>query len=162
MGTIKLALSADYLNELSTTGTITPVGDMTVHTAGALAAGPSGSLYMTQQTSQNPDLLYSLNTTTGAATTKGSIGFNNVYSMVYDNGTMYGFDTTNDILTIDLSNGTGNKVGTSNMSGSYISGASLFVPTSPVTPSVPEPGVMGMLLSGGVSTTLFMFRRRRS
>jgi hypothetical protein len=83
--------------------------------------------------------------------------------MVYDNGTMYGFDGSNDMLTIDLSGGTGSKFGAiSGMSGSYISGASLFVPTSPVTPSVPEPGVMGMLLSGGVSTTLFMFRRRRS
>jgi hypothetical protein len=55
--------------------------------------------------------LYTLDVSSGQATLVGSIGYS-VYNLNYDNGTLYGFTTTGQIISINTTTGAGTVVST--------------------------------------------------
>lgn len=96
--------------------------------------------------------LYSINTTTGAASLIGPTGYT-VAPMVFEDGTLYGFDpNTDQILSINTSTGLGSPIVNYDSSFGTIYGAAELVY------SVPEPGSISLLVFGMVPLLL---RRRR-
>lgn len=69
------------------------------------------------------DTLYSINTTTGAATMLGRIGINDVYALGFSqNGTLYGVENADDnggLLNINLTTGVGTLVGNTGVQGIF-------------------------------------------
>lgn len=69
----------------------------------------------------NPDLLFTIDKTTGASTAVGSqpVGFSDLTSLAFNaSGVLYGFDTDDDILlTIDTATGLGSSVSRVNRTG---------------------------------------------
>ena len=110
----------------------------------------------------SPDELYSINPTTGVATDIGSTGFL-VYTGLFVNGTLYGFDGNSDvIITINTSTGAGTQIASYSLpNGDAIDASALLVTTQ----GVPEPsslvlGLFGTVLAGSVG--LIRHRRRTS
>jgi len=113
----------------------------------------NGVLYATSISTVSSDALWSIDTTTGAGTEIGSIGYANVYGLADNgNGTLYGFtnptgsSSTGDVLTIDTSTGVGSLLATYDPApkGAF----------DGVTDYTPEPGTIislgaGLALMGG-------------
>lgn len=115
-GVIYGASTALYLFSTAT-GAATLVGNMGLPRVGSansqtgdLAFDTSGNAYVAAQVPNEPsgDQLFSLNTTTGAATLIGSIGFTGVTGLARgDDGLMYGVTSDSKIITVDTSTGAG-------------------------------------------------------
>jgi hypothetical protein len=120
-----------------------------------------GTMYLTSENSSTSggtnDTLYSINTTSGAGTSVGSIGFQWVYGLATNGGsTLYGFtDVGNDVISINTTTGAGTDVST--YSGSFeIYGATNFS-------AVPEPGTLGIMTLGmGLLAGLAVRKRKRT
>ncbi len=78
------------------------------------AAGAGGTLFGITPFGTNPDLLFTIDPTTGAGTAIGNdpVGFSDLTSLAFNSsGTLFGYDTDDDILlTIDLDTGLGTEV----------------------------------------------------
>jgi PEP-CTERM motif len=126
------------------------------------AAGTQVFASAITNTGASLDELYSINPTTGMATDIGNTGFF-VYTGLFVNGTLYGFDGNSDIIiTINTSTGTGTLVTSYSLpNGDAIDASALLVTTQ----GVPEPsslvlGLFGTVLAGSVG--LIRHRRRTS
>lgn len=138
---VTTALYAINLN----TGAASLVGSLNLPTvndvnsrAGDVAYGPNGTtLYLSADVPEEKagDELFSVNTSTGAATLIGSIGFTNVTGLALgDDGVLYGVTGTGQILSINTSTGGGTFVST--CSAGAMTDATSFVlpPPPPLTP----------------------------
>jgi len=115
----------------------------------------SGSLYFTDAGS-----LYTLNTTTGAATLIGMMdSANDVGAMLFQNGTLYGTDAPGDtqageIFTINTTTGIATDTGVND--NRVVSGGGL----APDPLATPEPGTLSLLLCGMSGLGVLMGRKR--
>lgn len=80
-----------------------------------LAFSPSNVLYAINDTGTegggNPDNLWTINTSTGAGTSIGSTGFSSVQDITFSpNGTLYGWDISSGLLTINPATGVATDV----------------------------------------------------
>ena len=99
------------------TGTATLVGAMGVSSSfWDIKFDGSGQLYLAQNS------LYKVNTSTGHATLVGAIGFS-VWALDFENGTLYGFTTVGQIISINTTTGAGTLVSTQTQSHPIIGAA---------------------------------------
>ncbi len=105
----------------------------------------NGNLYLT---SKPGDQLYKIPISSpNSPVLVGSIGFSDVYGLAYVNGVLYGYTGSGQIISIDITDGTGTLVGT----GPGTWGAT----SSPA----PEPGSLLLLGSGILGVGGFVRRR---
>jgi hypothetical protein len=104
--------------------------------------------------------LYSIDTTTGAATLVGDTGFP-VSSGLFVGDTLYGFDlNVSAIFTIDTNTGAATQVATYNLpNGDFITAAA--APALQTTP-VPEPPALALATIGVVGTLGYRWVRKRA
>lgn len=95
------------------------------------------------------DRLVKLNTSTGANTDVGSIGFASVFGMASPNGTnLYGF-SGNQVLAINTATGAGTLLSTANgLSLGAVYGSAFFTEAVPPIPAIPEPSTYALLIAG--------------
>lgn len=119
----------------------------------------AGNLYLSALSS--PDRLVRLNTTTGANTDVGSIGFGSVFGLASPNGAdLYGF-SGGAVLSIDVGSGAGTLISTANGAPlSAVFGSAFFAEAAP-TPAVPEPSTYA-LFAVGLAAVGFAARRQRA
>jgi hypothetical protein len=107
--------------------------------------------------------LYTLNTTTGAASSVGATG--SAYpigDMLYENGTLYAIDAPGDaqsgeIFTINTTTGAATDTGIND--GRVVSGGGLA--PYPLPAATPEPGTLSLMLTGlGSLGMMFVMRKR--
>jgi hypothetical protein len=133
----------------TTTGAGTQIG--TNFASGASSSGDlafvGGKLYLSTLGSPS-DRLANLNTSTGALTDVGSIGFASVFGMASPNGAdLYGF-SDNRVLSINATTGAGRLLSTANgpvLGAVY--GSAFFNEAVP-TPAIPEPSTYALLTVG--------------
>ncbi len=126
---------------------------------GLVAPSPDGTQVFAAVSSGSGELLVSINPTTGVVTTLGSTGFS-LYAGVFVDGTLYGFDGSNDaIVTLNTSTGAGTQVATYSLpNGDPIDAAATFLGQS-----VPEPSSVVMsLIAAAAGGSVGLLRRRRS
>lgn len=133
---------------------VTTIGPTGASTQGSLAFGGNGDLYETIANVGTTDTLARLDTATGAGTTVGDTGFANIFGLASAGGTMFGFDTVNDLLTINLASGLATQDGKYGLPGGG------FVEAAAVVP-VPEPSSMA-LTAAGAALVAGSARRRRA
>jgi hypothetical protein len=134
------------------TGSATPVGELGIGSGGAFYAASfdtSGHLFETENNgvgTQNLSNLYSVNTTTGAATLIGGVGGYRVDALDFQNGTLYGFadNSTPVIISINTTTGAGTFVADIDPSLGAVSGAAPGMSSA----AVPEPSGLAMLSIG--------------
>jgi hypothetical protein len=105
---------------IGSSGDIVAVADGTTY--GVTATDGSGN----DLSSDNE--LIKINTSTGAATVVGPIGFANVFGLAYYGGHVIGFDYLGDVIQIDTTTGAGTRLST--QSGTHFFGGT----TSPLIP----------------------------
>jgi hypothetical protein len=99
------------------TGAATLVGAMGVSSSfWDIKFDGSGQLYLAQTS------LYKVNTSTGHATLVGAIGFS-VWALDFEDGTLYGFTTVGQIISINTTTGAGTLVSTQTQSHPIIGAA---------------------------------------
>jgi hypothetical protein len=137
-------LAADASGTLKTIdpllGTVTTIGSYGsgLGSSGDLVAIADGTMYGVSATDvggadiSSNNLLITVDTTTGAATPIGYIGFGNVFGLAFYNGTVYAFDVAGDIISVDPATGAGTWL--SNQAHQYFGGT-----TSPLMPGHPCP-----------------------
>jgi hypothetical protein len=103
--------------------------------------------------------LYSIGTTTGAATRVGDTGFP-ISNGLFVGDTLYGFDlNVAAIFTIDTTTGAATQVATYNLpNGSLVSAAAVVLPGA----TIPEPSTLTMAVIGGGGVLGYRWRRRRA
>jgi hypothetical protein len=109
------------VDEIDTsTGAVSQVGNYGggLYSSGDLVALSNGKIYATvTDFSGNGDELASVDPTNGyQATVIGNTGFSSIYGLAFWAGTLYGFDSYGDIITIDPSTGVGTLVRNDNVS----------------------------------------------
>jgi hypothetical protein len=130
---------------------VTPIGTYNFFGDGLVAVGPDGSVYVSSFDISGggaSDELFKINPLTGKATDLGSTGAFSLFAGAFVGGTLYGFDKTGDILTLDTTTGTATTVGT------YVlpRGDAIFAAAEMM--SVPEPSsiiLAGLAAIGGLS-----------
>ena len=134
----------------STIGQMLPSG---YNNSGSLVYGPGNNLYLTASTGPAfPPNLYSVNTSTGAATLIGGLG-TNLLVLAYDGSTLFGVDgsVTSNIPVYSINTTTGVATPVSTISGLP---AGWEVDSAA---AVPEPASLSLLAASG----LLLLRRRR-
>ena len=103
--------------------------------SGDLAYDPRQDRFFATSNAGNTDQLWSLEKD-GTATLIGDVGFNNVYGLLFEDGTLFGYTANRQQISIDLTTGAGNFEG--NVSGTT---GSIFGAASSISEptSVPEP-----------------------
>jgi hypothetical protein len=122
---------------------------------GLLAVAPNGDIYASAQAATTgPDSLYRIDHVTGIETLVGSIG-DFAFSGVFVGNTLYAFDDTSHIITIDTTTGQSTVVGSFSIPGSqWIFGAAVG------PQAVPEPSVLALVVVGaGVLGLARVWRR---
>ncbi len=125
-------------------------------------ASDGTNLYYTLSIGNSESILYSLNTTTGAATEIGATGLTGILGSAFagetfGSGKLYAFDTNGETSVIDLSSGLATVLN-SNGLNDIAGGVGIVVEAQE---SVPEPSVISMLALGGVILAGWKFARRR-
>jgi hypothetical protein len=129
--------------------------------SGNLAFGPDGRLYFdVWSTSSDVTTLYTVNTTTGAATAIGSgLGSADPLALVTVGTTLYGIDTfvptSPTIYTINTTTGAATEIGT-------VSGLPSGYTLDTLAGSVPEPGTITLLGTGTLLLLIFSRHIRRA
>ena len=95
--------------------------------------------------------LYTVNTTTAAATLVGNVGYA-VYGLDFENNTLYGFTPNGQIISIDTTTGSGTFVAIESGPGVVFTAA---------TAATPEPDTLFLLAVGVVGAAGATWRRRR-
>ncbi len=144
-----------------TTGATTSVGPFGTNFVGDAATfNSSNQLFLVGATSLTTTGLYTVNTSTGAATLIGNDGFL-VLSIFFSGNTLYGFtaDPTTfapgPIVTLNTSNGLGTPVGVQDPSLAIVFGSALFPGTTSTTP---EPATFAL---AGIATACLLIARKR-
>ncbi|MEM9366628.1 MAG: PEP-CTERM sorting domain-containing protein [Planctomycetota bacterium] len=102
----------------------------------SLAFAPDGTLFASLNSS--PDVLFTIDTATGAGTAVGSLGFTGVRGLAFDgSGNLFGSDLeTDQLISIDTTTGLGTAIGSFGLgNGPLVNVASLAFRGAPV----PEP-----------------------
>ncbi|MDY6939019.1 MAG: PEP-CTERM sorting domain-containing protein [Cyanobacteriota bacterium] len=94
----------------------------------------------------------------GTATLIGDIGFNNVFGLFFENGTLFGYTENRQQISIDMTTG----IGTFDKSISGTNGQ-IFGATSSIssTSSVPEPSITLGLLTVGLLSARFTIKQKQ-
>jgi PEP-CTERM motif len=137
------------------------IGSTGLLSAGLMAVNAPGTRVFTSVNPGNGNSfdLYSVNPTTAASTLLGSIGYD-VINGLFVNGTLYGFDKSGDIITINTKTGLGTKVARYSLPGGDWILAS-GVPAGQIGPVVPEPSSLVLSLLGAGTMGAFVLVRRR-
>lgn len=143
------------VNNLSTT----LIATYNFESDGLLAVGPDGSVYVASfdRNGIAADELFKINPYTGLAVDLGSTGDTNLFAGTFVGGTLYGFDSTGNILKLNTSDGEGTVVAKYQLPG----GDAIYAAGS-TTAVVPEPSSVILAAIGGILTTVVLRRRRLS
>jgi hypothetical protein len=137
------------------------VGSTGVLGVGLVAVNGAGTQLFASTPDPNSNTttdLYSINPTTGAATLLGDTGGFVLGSGLFVQNTLYGFDTSGAIVTLDTTTGAGTQVATYNLGdGDFISAAAVQVGQ----PTVPEPSSMALSLIAAAIGSVGLIRNRR-
>jgi len=119
------ASNTDLYTIDTTTGAATHVGSFGTPTSTYwdLSFDDAANLFLTRSTGT----LYSVNVATGAATSIGSIGYSAV-ATDFDDGTLYGFTTDDQVISIDTTTGAGTLVAAETPAGTEIFAAATAAP----------------------------------
>jgi hypothetical protein len=135
----------------TTTGAATEVGSPGTYSASGDLEFIGSTLYLTSQLAAT-DFLYTIDPTTGVASSIGDISFAEVFGLAYvpgtGTGTLYGFnDDGNNVIAINPLTGAGNKV------ANYTNNFEIY--GAAVSP-VPEPGGAVVVLGLGMLFALIV------
>ncbi|SET06477.1 PEP-CTERM sorting domain-containing protein [Thalassotalea agarivorans] len=121
-------------------GITTLIGSGGYSSAGDIAFDGSGTLFLTSN-SGSSNSLWTLDTSDGSGTLLGDIGFNNVYGLNFFEGTLFGFTSAGDTISLDRTSGAGVFVATNTLAA-Y--GADGVGGVQIVREPVPEPATLGL------------------
>jgi hypothetical protein len=135
---------------------VTTIGDTGLASSGLLTFDNIGNLYTTQANPNLSDDLYSLNTTTGAATLMGSLGSDlSVSAGAFTNNSLDGFTLDQFAISIDTGAGSGTI-----QSPFSLPNQDLVMAAAPY--ATPEPGVWTLLFGLGLVAASLCCRQRGS
>lgn len=105
-------------------------------------------------------MLDTVNQATGAGTPLPfTTAATSLFALANVNGTLFGFDENNEIVTLNTTLGTSTFQGTYALPG----GDNIFAAAFPVTPAaVPEPSALALLAGMGMTGAGFFARRKRT
>jgi hypothetical protein len=128
--------------------------------SGDIVFDPVNDRFLATSSFFHTDSLFSISRN-GTATQIGNIGFNYVFGLFFENGTLFGYTANNEQLTIDLTTGAGTfdkKV--TGVTGEIL-GATSLPSTGPARP-VPDTGsVLGLLTVGAFGAVSALKRKQR-
>jgi hypothetical protein len=138
-----------------TTAQSTLVGSFGITAGADYNATFNGNTMYLQETNGpgGTSTLYTVNTSTGVATTVGNIGYG-VLATDFENGTLYGFTTSGQIISINTGTGAGTFVANQ-------SSGDVFSAATAGAGAVPEPASLTMMNGGLAMVALVALARRR-
>ena len=139
------------------TGLATLVGPVGVMSSGSIAF-VGNTLFESNNASGTGDVINVLNQATGAGTPLPfATAAIDIFGLANVNGTLFGFDANNEIMTINTTLGTSTFVTTSTPPvGQNFFAATFFNPSTPV----PEPSALALLVGMGMTGAGFLARRK--
>lgn len=142
-------ISGRFLSLNASTGAATTINDIpNFSAAGDLAYNPSTNTFFGTSTTPTNSTLFSIGLD-GSSQEIGDIGFDNVYGLILDGSTLYGFTRDGEQLTINTSTG----VGTFENNVTGIAPGALILGASPA--AVPEPlTILGYMTVVGLGARL--------
>lgn len=150
----------------TTTGAASVVGAIGNASSATIGFDGSGNLFEINN-QVTPNTLVSLNQSTGAGTTVGSVPFRDISGLAFSNGLLFGFtdtnqsgaNTTNSVVAVNTGPGAGAVfVSSYNLgNGNVITAATPFQRAA-----VPEPSTLALLMGMGVTGTGVFLRRKRA
>ncbi len=158
--------SASNLYTVSTTtGAASVVGAIGNQSSATIGFDGSGNLFEINN-QVTPNTLVSLNQSTGAGTTVGSVPFRDISGLAFSNGILFGFtdtnqsgaNTTNSVVAVNTTTAGATFISSYNLgNGNVITAATPFQGAA-----VPEPSTLALLMGMGVTGTGVFLRRKRA